>query len=34
VDCVYGLEDFEGAFERIWSGRARGKVVLKIDDQE
>ncbi|KAB5559548.1 hypothetical protein GE09DRAFT_1113358 [Coniochaeta sp. 2T2.1] len=32
VDSVWPLEEFEKAFERLDSGRARGKVVIKIRD--
>ncbi|ETI26804.1 hypothetical protein G647_10249 [Cladophialophora carrionii CBS 160.54] len=34
VDSVYGLDEFEGAFDRLRSGRTRGKVVLRVDDLE
>ncbi|KAK4501849.1 hypothetical protein PRZ48_007658 [Zasmidium cellare] len=30
VDAVYGFEDAKEAFERLDSGRARGKVVVKV----
>ncbi|KAB5513338.1 hypothetical protein GE09DRAFT_1162618 [Coniochaeta sp. 2T2.1] len=32
VDSVWPLDEFEKAFERLDSGRARGKVVIKIRD--
>ncbi|EXJ54248.1 hypothetical protein A1O7_09585 [Cladophialophora yegresii CBS 114405] len=35
VDSVYdGLEEFGGAFDRLKSGRTRGKVVLRVYDVE
>jgi NADPH:quinone reductase-like Zn-dependent oxidoreductase len=34
VDSVYGLDEFEEAFDRLKSGRTRGKVVLRVDDLE
>ncbi|EXJ70811.1 uncharacterized protein A1O5_05801 [Cladophialophora psammophila CBS 110553] len=34
VDSVFKFEDFEQAFERLGSGRTRGKVVLRIDEEE
>ncbi len=30
VDSVWGLEDYEKAFERVDGGHARGKVVVKV----
>jgi NADPH:quinone reductase-like Zn-dependent oxidoreductase len=30
VDSVWSLEEFEKAFERLDSGHARGKVVIKV----
>ncbi|KAK3112707.1 hypothetical protein LTR53_010738 [Teratosphaeriaceae sp. CCFEE 6253] len=32
VDSVFGFEDAKKAFERLNTGRARGKVVVKISD--
>ncbi|RJE16742.1 zinc-binding-protein [Aspergillus sclerotialis] len=34
VDSVFKLDEFEKAFERLGSGRTRGKVVLRLDDEE
>ncbi|KIW63427.1 hypothetical protein PV04_10267 [Phialophora macrospora] len=34
VDSVYGLEEFEEAFDRLRGGRTRGKVVLSVDGPE
>ncbi|OAL23738.1 hypothetical protein AYO20_10884 [Fonsecaea nubica] len=34
VDSVFKLDQFENAFERLGSGRTRGKVVLRIDDED
>ncbi|KAH0829596.1 hypothetical protein AYO21_07559 [Fonsecaea monophora] len=34
VDSVFKLDQFEKAFERLGSGRTRGKVVLRIDDED
>jgi hypothetical protein len=31
VDSVYGFEDALGAYERIMTSRATGKVVVKVD---
>ncbi|KIX97376.1 uncharacterized protein Z520_06828 [Fonsecaea multimorphosa CBS 102226] len=33
VDSVFKLDEYEKAFERLASGRTRGKVVLRIDDE-
>lgn len=33
VDGVWGLEEFEGAFERVRSGRAVGKVILRVGEE-
>jgi NADPH:quinone reductase-like Zn-dependent oxidoreductase len=34
VDSVYKLEEFEKAFDRLRGGKTRGKVVLRVDDDE
>lgn len=34
VDSVYRLDEYEKAFERLASGRARGKIVMRLDDEE
>jgi NADPH:quinone reductase-like Zn-dependent oxidoreductase len=34
VDSVYGLDEFEEAFDRLKGGRTRGKVVLRVDGLE
>ncbi|KAK5191990.1 hypothetical protein LTR99_006667 [Exophiala xenobiotica] len=34
VDSVWKLDEYEQAFERFGSGEARGKVVIKVDDEE
>ncbi|KIX05193.1 uncharacterized protein Z518_06065 [Rhinocladiella mackenziei CBS 650.93] len=34
VDSVWKLDEFQQAFERLSSGKTRGKVVLKVDDEE
>ena len=34
VDSVWKVEDFEGAFGKTASGHARGKVVIKVTDEE
>jgi NADPH:quinone reductase-like Zn-dependent oxidoreductase len=31
VDSTFGYEDLEAAFERLNTGRARGKVVVEVD---
>jgi NADPH:quinone reductase-like Zn-dependent oxidoreductase len=33
IDKVFKIEDYKSAFEYVESGRAVGKVVLKIFDQ-
>ncbi|KAK0703873.1 hypothetical protein B0T26DRAFT_744552 [Lasiosphaeria miniovina] len=33
IDSVWGFGDFEKAFERLESGRARGKIVIKLSDE-
>lgn len=33
VDSVWGMEDFEKAFERLDQGRAKGKIVIKISPE-
>lgn len=32
VDSVCDFEDYEGAFERLNGGHAKGKVVIKITE--
>lgn len=32
VDSVWDFEDYEGAFERLDGGHARGKVVIKLSE--
>lgn len=34
VDSVFKLEEFVRAFERLTSGGTRGKVVVRVDDEE
>ncbi|KAF4447061.1 hypothetical protein F53441_9360 [Fusarium austroafricanum] len=34
IDSVVGLDDFEEAWDKVESGRAKGKVVVKIIDEE
>lgn len=34
VDSVWKFEDFEGAFAKTGSGHARGKVVIRISEEE
>lgn len=31
VDSVYAFEDVQKAYERIMTGRATGKIVVKVD---
>jgi NADPH:quinone reductase-like Zn-dependent oxidoreductase len=34
VDSVWKFDEYQKAFERLASGRTKGKVVLKVDDEE
>lgn len=34
VDAVYSFKDARKAYEKALSGRARGKVVVRIDDSD
>jgi NADPH:quinone reductase-like Zn-dependent oxidoreductase len=34
VDSVYPLDEYKAAFNRLTGGGTRGKVVLRIDDED
>ena len=33
VDSTFRMENYEAAFERVHSGRAVGKVVIRVTDE-
>jgi reticulon-4-interacting protein 1, mitochondrial len=34
VDSIWGFRDVLGGYDVLWSGRAKGKVVVRVDGDE